>query len=120
MLKALLILATRNMTSSTSGRQHAEPEPRMGAASLGQLLDGTSVAVYDQTRILAATGESFSFSGSVADSAKPLRIVLAWSDAPGSTTSASYVNNLDLEVKAASPTAETSWTTIWSPAGTST
>jgi hypothetical protein len=99
MLKALLILATRNMSSTTSGGNMPNPNQGWGSASLGQLLDGTSVALHDQAKVLGATGESFSFSGSVANSAKPIRIVLAWSDAPGSTTSASYVNNLDLEVE---------------------
>ena len=32
------------------------------------------------------------------DPGKPFRVTLAWTDAPGSTTGNSYVNNLDLEV----------------------
>ena len=37
-------------------------------------------------------------SGSVADSGKPFRVTLAWTDAPGPTTGAPWVNNIDLSV----------------------
>ncbi|MCK6682963.1 MAG: S8 family serine peptidase [Thermoanaerobaculia bacterium] len=99
MLKALLILATRNMSSPTSGGNMPNGSQGWGSAALNRLIDGAPIAVFDQARTLAATGESFSISGTVSDPTKPLRIVLTWTDAPGSTTSASYVNNLDLEVE---------------------
>ncbi|MFH4325347.1 hypothetical protein WAJ71_22645, partial [Acinetobacter baumannii] len=43
-------------------------------------------------------GQQRIITGRVADSTKPFRVTLAWTDAPGSTTGAAYRNNLDLIV----------------------
>src|SRR5262249_14506388 len=39
-----------------------------------------------------------SWTGTIADSTKPLRITLAWTDPPGPTAGAAYINNLNLAV----------------------
>jgi hypothetical protein len=46
--------------------------------------------------VLSATGQTFTTSGTISDNTKPLRIALVWTDAPGPTTGAPWVNNLDL------------------------
>jgi uncharacterized protein (TIGR03382 family) len=38
------------------------------------------------------------FDGFIADSTKPFRVTLAWTDAPGSTTGSAWKNNLDMTV----------------------
>ena len=48
--------------------------------------------------MFTATGQARIFTGTVADATKPLRISLAWTDQPGSTSGAAWVNNLDLTV----------------------
>lgn len=52
----------------------------------------------DQNSVFNATGEHRVFSGTVASSARPIRIALVWSDAPGSTVGAAWINDLDLLV----------------------
>jgi hypothetical protein len=52
----------------------------------------------DQSTVLGATGQTHQVTGSVSSTGEPFRVTLAWSDAPGPTTGAPYVNNLDLEV----------------------
>src|SRR5581483_1292816 len=37
-------------------------------------------------------------NATVADNTKPMRVTLAWTDAPGPTSGNAFVNNLDLEV----------------------
>jgi hypothetical protein len=48
--------------------------------------------------IFRESGELFETRGSIADRSKPLRITLAWTDAPGMLAGPALVNDLDLEV----------------------
>jgi len=52
----------------------------------------------DQTSTFNSTGEHRLFTGTVANPTRPIRIALAWSDAPGSTFGAAWANDLDLTV----------------------
>jgi hypothetical protein len=45
--------------------------------------DTTVARVVDQTQIFGATGETWTWNGAVADPSKPVRIVMAYTDAPG-------------------------------------
>ena len=67
---------------------------------LGAAFDGTPRLLDDQNpaNLFTATGQTRTFSGVVADSSKPFRVTLAWTDAPGSTTGSAWKNNLDLTV----------------------
>jgi subtilisin-like proprotein convertase family protein len=55
-------------------------------------------ALVDQTQVLGATGESRTIGGSIADSTKPIRVALVWTDAAGSTGGNAWVNDLNLTV----------------------
>ena len=44
------------------------------------------------------SGQQFVITGEVKDSAQPFRVTLAWTDAPGFSGAAPWVNDLDLEV----------------------
>jgi PKD repeat protein len=70
----------------------------MGRMDLGRTFDGTSVTTIDQSVVLGASGQSHVLNTNIADPSKPLRVVLCWTDAPGATTGAPYVNDLDLVV----------------------
>jgi hypothetical protein len=74
----------------------------MGETNLGTLFDATPRYVRDQKAAdkFTASGQVRTFNVAVADPAKPLRVVVAWTDAPGSTTGNAYNNNLDLTVTA--------------------
>jgi subtilisin family serine protease/subtilisin-like proprotein convertase family protein len=57
------------------------------------------VLYYDQTSAFDNTGEQWELSLTVADPSKPLKITVAWSDAPGAVgANPALVNNLDLTV----------------------
>ncbi|MCX5690603.1 MAG: S8 family serine peptidase, partial [Planctomycetota bacterium] len=55
-------------------------------------------ALVDQSQVLGATGESRTIGGSVADSTKPVRVTLVWTDPAGSTAGNAWVNDLNLTV----------------------
>jgi subtilisin-like proprotein convertase family protein len=60
---------------------------------------GVHVLYYDQTHIFADSGQQWTLTVGVADTSKPLKITLAWTDAPGAVgANPALVNNLDLTV----------------------
>ena len=48
--------------------------------------------------VFTASGQQRIVAGTVASSGQPFRVTLAWTDPPGATPAAAYVNDLDLEV----------------------
>ncbi len=69
-----------------------------GMPNLGDMFGNTPTFVVNQTKVLDNTGEVWTWTGAVADPAKPLRITLAYTDAAGAIGTSPQVNNLDLEV----------------------
>lgn len=98
MVKAYLINSATRMTGVGANDTLPSNSQGMGRMDLGREFDGTPRMLVDQTQILGATGQTFQVTGSVSNTGAPLRVSLAWTDAPGPTTGAPYVNNLDLEV----------------------
>ena len=98
MLKALLINSARYMSGTFANDNLPSNNQGYGEVNMGTLFTGTSRLLTDQSQLLTVTGQTFTQSGVVSDSTKPFRITLAYTDAPGATTGAAYVNNLDLEV----------------------
>lgn len=63
---------------------------------------GLEVYMADQQTVFTSTGDSWSIALDAVDSAQPMRIMLAWTDAPGAGlggTTPAWVNNLDLSVE---------------------
>ena len=80
--------------------------------NLGAALDATQREYLDQARptTLDANGQSVLRSYAVADTAKPVRVTLAWTDPPPATvTGNAFVNDLDLEVSAGGRTYRGNW-----------
>lgn len=101
LLKALLINTARYLNGSGSGGNLPSNSQGYGHVDLGLAFDNAQVWFQDQATLFTATGQQFTTAGTIADSSKPLRITLAWTDAPGASgSSAPLVNNLDLEVTA--------------------
>jgi hypothetical protein len=98
MVKAYMINAAARMTGVGANDTLPSNTQGMGRMDLGREFDGTPRMLVDQTQVLGSTGQTFQVTGSVANTGAPLRVSLAWTDAPGPTTGAPYVNNLDLEV----------------------
>lgn len=100
MTKAFLVNSARYMTGTYANDTLPSQSQGMGHVNLGTAFDGAARVLRDQTTedTFTASGQSRRFTCVVPDNAKPLRVTLAWTDAPGSTTGAAYNNNLDLTV----------------------
>ncbi|MFL6274634.1 MAG: S8 family serine peptidase [Blastocatellia bacterium] len=98
MVKATLMNAAAYMSGTGTGGNLPSNSQGMGRMDLGRAFDTTARIRVDQTQVLGTTGQTYQVTGTVADTTKPFRVTLAWSDAPGPTTGAPWVNNLDLEV----------------------
>jgi subtilisin-like proprotein convertase family protein len=102
--KAILVNTATDLAGGEDGRgAELGPAPNAdqgwGRAHLGAVLDGTERSYVDQTSVLGATGARFGRSFGVADSTSPLKVTLAWTDAPGAVSTAAFVNDLDLVVR---------------------
>lgn len=63
------------------------------------LLPAVSFVIQDQGPVFTGSGQSGSMDVDILDPSRPLKITLAWSDAPGAVgANPALVNNLDLEV----------------------
>lgn len=104
MTKALLINSARYLNGAGAGGNLWSNSQGMGEMNLGEAFirgTATQTIFHEQDsadRLFTASGQSQVFVGDVADVTKPLRITLAWTDAPGSTSGAAYRNDLDLTV----------------------
>lgn len=100
MTKAFLVNSARYMTGTSANDNLPSPNQGMGSVNLGTAFDGVARVLRDQASAdkFTASGQTRTITGTVVDSGKPLRVTLAWTDAPGSTTGNAYNNNLDLTV----------------------
>lgn len=100
MTKAFLVNAARYLSGTDAGDTLPSPSQGMGAVNLGMAFDGVPRVLRDELTAekFTASGQTRTVSGTVVDGAKPFRVTLAWTDAPGSTTGNAYNNDLDLEV----------------------
>lgn len=98
MVKATLMNSAAYMNGTGANDTLPSNNQGMGRMDLGRAFDTAARIRVDQTQVLGATGATHQVTGSVASSSQPFRVTLAWTDAPGPTTGAPWVNNLDLEV----------------------
>ena len=100
MTKAYLMSSTRYLNGVDSGDDLWSNNQGMGNMSLAIAFDGTPRVIRDQLTedMFTASGQELSWNHTVADSSKPVRVTLAWTDAPGSIVGAAYNNDLNLEV----------------------
>jgi len=99
MLKALILNAPRYLMGIDANDTLPSPNQGWGDANLGAIFDPTMHRyAVDQTTTFTTTGETFVKDGTVANTNKPLHVSLVWTDAPGSTTGGTLVNDLNLEV----------------------
>ncbi len=101
MTKAFLMNSARYLTGDHANDTLPSPNQGLGEVNLGTAFDRVARVLRDQVPEdnFTASGQTRVFSGFVSDPAKPVRVTLAWTDAPGSTTAgAALVNDLDLQV----------------------
>ncbi|MBI1764047.1 MAG: S8 family serine peptidase, partial [Acidobacteria bacterium] len=102
MTKAVLLNTARYLTGNNANDSRWSNNQGLGEVNLTSFfgLFAQQTVLHDQlaAEIFTSSGQQRVFTGVIADSSKPLRITLAWTDAPGSTVGNAFVNNLDLEV----------------------
>ncbi len=98
MVKAYLANSATHMTGAGTNDKLPSNAQGMGRMDLGRAFDGASRILVDQTQVFGTTGQTHVTTGTVVATDKPFRVTLAWTDAPGTSTSAPWVNNLDLTV----------------------
>jgi Subtilase family len=100
MTKAYLMNSAQYLTGISAGDTLPSQAQGMGLLDLGRAFDAMPRLLRDQElgEVFSESGQQRMYAGGVADSSQPVRITLAWTDAPGTTFAAAYVNNLDLQV----------------------
>ena len=98
--KAFLLNSTRYLTGVGANDTLWSTSQGFGEVNLATAFDGVARVLRDQLSAdkFTATGQTHTWTGTVADPAKPFRVTLAWTDAPGSTSGNAYGNDLDLVV----------------------
>jgi hypothetical protein len=99
MLKARVIASASYMNGVGAHDPLWSAVQGFGRANLGRAFDYAHRIGIDQTHVLSYTGATVQVDGHINSPVLPFRVVLVWTDAPGATTGAAYVNNLDLEVR---------------------
>jgi len=102
MIKAYMMNAARYMTGVSANDNLYSSNQGMGMVNLDTSFDETPRVLRDQVGadLFTASGQTRIYKGTISSSTKPVRITVAWTDAPGSTTGNAYKNNLDLTVVA--------------------
>jgi len=101
LMKGYLIAHPTYLTGVSANDTLPSNSQGYGMPNLGAAFDATTQRfVLDQTQVFTDTANpAFTWTGSVIDTAKPVRFVLAWSDAAGAIADTTpQVNNLDLTV----------------------
>ena len=102
MTKAVLVNSARYMNGTGANDTLPSNGQGMGMMNLEAYFSQQSGPriLFDQRPgdLFTASGQQHTITGTVADGGQPLRVTLAWTDAPGPTSGSAYVNNLDLEV----------------------
>jgi subtilase family protein len=102
LVKALLLNSTSYVEGKLGGDNLPGAHQGWGLMNITRMFEQTSRMLFDQspTRTFTESGGApFEATGVITDSSKEFRVMLAYTDAPGSTiTNAPYVNQLNLEV----------------------
>jgi Subtilase family len=98
LLKALLLATPTYMTGSEASGDLPQVKQGWGLMNLNRAFDSVPKIFVNQTTVLSDSGQEFVFTGEVKDATQPFRVTLCWTDAPGFSGAAPWVNDLDLEV----------------------
>ncbi len=99
LMKAWLIAHPTHLTGVGAGGDLPSNAQGYGMPNLEDMFGHTSNFIVNQTQLLSDSGQVWTWTGAIADPTKPLRVVLAYTDAAGAIGTSPQVNNLDLEVK---------------------
>jgi len=98
-MKAWLIAHPTYLTGIGANDDLPSDSQGYGMPNTSDMFDATPKVLLDQSEVFDNTGESRSYLWRVADPTKPVRVALAYTDAPGLTGTSPQVNDLDLKVE---------------------
>jgi hypothetical protein len=98
LIKALLIDTATYMTGVNAGGDLPQARQGWGLLNLDRAFDSVPKIYVNETETLSDSGEEFVLTGEIKDPGRPFRVALAWTDSPGFSAVAPWVNDLDLEV----------------------
>ena len=100
MMKAWMIAHPSYLTGAGANDDLPSDAQGYGMPNMSDMFSATPKVLVDQSERFDNTGETRTHTLGVADAAKPVRIALAYTDAPGALAAGSLVNDLDLTVEA--------------------
>jgi hypothetical protein len=100
MTKAYLMAHTTYLTGASANDMLPSNRQGYGMPNMKTMFDNTSKFLLDQSHTFNNTGETWSWTGAVVDSSKPVRVVMSYTDAPGAIGTSPQVNDLNLSVNA--------------------
>ena len=100
LMKAYLIAHPTYLTGPAANDTLPSNDQGYGMPNMSLAFDSTARLIVDQTHLFDNSGETWTMLSSVADPTKPVRIVLAYTDAAGSVAASPEVNDLNLEIVA--------------------
>ncbi|MBO9663365.1 S8 family serine peptidase [Dokdonella sp.] len=103
-MKAWLIAHPSYLTGVDGNDDLPSNNQGYGMPNIDTMFDATPKIVLDQSETFDDTGDTRSYTWSVADPTKPVRVVLAYTDAFGALGTSPQVNDLDLAVDTAGAT----------------
>lgn len=98
LMKAWLIAHPTYLTGAGANDDLPSNNQGYGMPNLSGMFDATPKVLLDQSDLIGATGDTRSYVWGITDPSRPLRIALAYTDAPGALGTSPQVNDLDLAV----------------------
>jgi subtilase family protein len=102
LVKAFILNSTSYLNGGFGNDNLPGARQGWGLLNIGRMFENTSRIIYDESparTFFESGGAPFEATGVIADSTKEFRVMLVWSDPPGSAvTNAPFVNQLNLEV----------------------
>lgn len=104
LMKAWLMAHPTYLTGASANDNLPSNNQGYGMPNMSLMFDETPKVLLDQSETFDNSGETRTYTWGVVDPSKPVRIALAWTDAPGQLGTSPQVNNLDLTVEAGGQT----------------
>jgi hypothetical protein len=95
-MKAYLLAHPTYLTGAGANDTLPSNSQGYGMPDMSAMFDDAAKFLVDQSVTFDHSGETWTWEGAVADLGKPLRIVLAYTDAPGAIGTSPQVNDLNL------------------------
>jgi subtilisin-like proprotein convertase family protein len=96
LMKAYLIAHPTYLTGVGANDTLPSNNQGYGMPNMDVAFDNAPRVIVNETQVFNNTGETWTWSGSVADNTKPVRIVMTYTDAPGAVGTSPEINNIDL------------------------